>query len=179
VLSGHFSGASWSWDRTRLLLRLGLPYWETWVADLDPNLPTAESLRPVQTLQEHCLESIDICTRDLEADPNSFVNRWTRATSALWIGHPQAPVYLHDLDVYLDASPAGPSLGYFQDARNILTCPALCERLGDLAWVLARRAVEQQPDHAKELAPLFESAGQHKHAAQLLQMAQAATRKGT
>jgi len=175
VLSGHISGASWSLDRTRLLFSLRVPYWETWVADLDPNLPTAESLRPVQTLEEHCLESIATCTRGLEADPDSFVDRWTRVTSALWIGHPQAPVYLQELDLRLGRPPLRSSAGNARAAQNILACPSLCERLEPLAFVMARRAVEQQPGHAKELAPMFEGTGQHEHAAQLLQIAQADT----
>ena len=179
VLSGHISGASWSLDRTRLLLGLRLPYWEAWVADLDPNLSTAESLRPVQTLEEHCREAMATCTRDLEADPESFVNRWTRAASALWIGHPQAPVYLQELDLYLGQPPVRPSLRNAGAAQNILAYPSLCERLGPLAWVLAHRAVEQQPSHAKELAPLFELIGQREHAARLRQIAQTDTLKGS
>jgi regulation of enolase protein 1 (concanavalin A-like superfamily) len=43
---------------------------------------------------------------------------------------------------------------------------------------MARRAVEQRPGHAKELAPLFDSIGQHEHAARLLQVAQAHTLEG-
>jgi len=179
VLSGHFGGASWSPDRTRLLIHVGKPYWEVWIADLDPNLPTAESLKPVQTLEEHCLESIEVCTRDLEVIPDSFVDQWTRATSALWIGHPQAPVYLQALDVRLGRPPFRRSALNCGAARRILAHPALRERLGDLAWVLARRAVEQQPSHAGELAPLFESAGQHEHAARLRQIAQADTLRGS
>jgi serine/threonine protein kinase len=179
VLSGHFGGAIWSLDRTRLLIRVGKPYWEAWVADLDPNLSTAESLRPAQTLEEHCLESIEICTRDLEADPDSYVDQWTRATSALWIGHPQASVYLQELDLRLGRPPFRSALDNCGAARNILAHPALCERLGDLAWVLARRAVEQQPGHAEELALQFKDIGQHEDAARLRQIAQAETLRGS
>lgn len=179
VFSGHFGGASWSRDRTRLLVRLALPFWEAWIADLDPDLSTAESLSQAQTLEEHCLESIAICTRDLEAAPNSFVARWTRATSALWIGHSQAPAYLQEMDRHL----GGPSLRRsslnFGAARNILVDPALCKRLGPMAWVLARRAVEQQPGYAEELADLFGAVGQHADATRLLQIAEALHLRGT
>jgi serine/threonine protein kinase/Tfp pilus assembly protein PilF len=179
VLSGHISGASWSQDRTQLLIHVGKPYWEAWVADLDPNLSTVESLRPVQTLEEHCLDSIEICTRDLEADPDSFVDQLTRTTSALWIRHPQGLVYLQELDLRLGRPPFRPSARNRGAARAILTHPALCERLGDLAWVLARRAVEQQPTHAEELVPPFERIGQHERAARLQQIAQADTLRGS
>lgn len=178
VLSGHFSGAVWSPDHTRLLISVGKPFWEIWVADLDPALSTAESLGPAQTLEEHCLESIATCTRDLDVDPGSFVNRWTRAISALWIGHPQTPAYLEEIDLHLGRPPFRPSLSNCHSARNILVHPALYERLGDLAWILARRAVQQQPRHADELVPLFEGIGQHERAGQLRQIAQADTLKG-
>jgi hypothetical protein len=179
VLRGHVSGASWSRDRTRLLIHLSQPYWETWVADLDPNLPTAESLKPVQTLQEYCLEAIAMCTRDLEADPESFINQWTRATAALWIRDPNAVHYVNELDLRLGRPPIRRAVDNVGLAQIILAHPALSERLGDLAWVLARRAVEQQPDRTKDLAVLLERAGQHEHADQLLQMAQAATLRGS
>jgi tetratricopeptide (TPR) repeat protein len=171
VLSGHFGGASWSLDRTQLLIPVGEPFWEVWVTDLDPNRPTAESLEPVQTLEEHCLEAIAVATQDLEADPDSFVDQWTRTTSALWIGHPQAAVYLHELDLRLGRPPHRSSLRNYRAARNILAHPVPGERLADLAWVLACRAVQQQPGHAEEVAPLFGLRGQHERAARLRQMA--------
>jgi tetratricopeptide (TPR) repeat protein len=179
VLGGHFSGATWSPDRTRLLISLSKPYWEVWIADLDPNLSTAESLKPVQSMEEHCMESIAICTRDLEVDPDSFVDQWTRTTSALWIRHPKAPIYLKELDLRLGRPPFRRSLSNCFEAKNILVHPVLYERLGDLAWILARRAVEQQPTHVGELAPLFEGIGQHEHAARLRQIAQVDTLRGS
>jgi len=178
VLSGHISGASWSPDRARLLIHLNQPYWEIWVADLDPNLPTAESLKPVQTLEEHCVESVATCARDLEVDPESFVNRWTRTSAALWIGEPQALAYLQDLDLALDRRPAVPSDDRMR-ALHILRYSELCQRLGPLAWVLARRAVEHQAGYAIELAAEFDRTGQREHAAQLRQMAQATMPKGS
>jgi tetratricopeptide (TPR) repeat protein len=178
VLSGHFGGASWSLDRTQLLIPLGKPFWEVWVADLDPDVSTADSLRPVQTLEEHCLEAIAVCTKDLEADPDSCADRWTRAASALWIGHPEAPVYLEELDLRLGRPPLRPSFRNCRSARNILAHPVLGERLADLAWVLARKAVQQQARHAAELAPLFERHGQHERAAGLWQLAQGKSRGG-
>jgi serine/threonine protein kinase len=179
VLSGHFGGASWSPDRTRLLISLSEPYWEIWVAELDPNLSTAESLGRVQTLEEHCLEAMTTCTRDLEVAPGSFVDQWTRTVSALWIGHPKAPEYLRTLDLRLRRPPVRASHLNRNAAQNILKYSTLYERLGDLAWVLARRAVEQQPDHAQELVPLFERIGENQHAARLLNLAQTDTARGS
>jgi len=178
VLGGKITGASWSADRTRLLIHLSRPYWEVWVADLDPRLSTAESLKPVQTLEEHCLEAIATSTRDLEAAPDSTVDRWTRTTAALWIGHPQAPVYLQDLDLALDRRLAVPTDDRMR-ALHILSYPELCERLEPLAWILARRVVEQQAGYAVELAAAFDRAGQHEQAAWLRRLAQANMPKGS
>jgi len=77
------------------------------------------------------------------------------------------------LDLRLGRPPFRLSLRNYRAAQNILAHPVLCERLADLAWVLARRAVQQQPGHAEEVAPLFEHQGQHERAARLRQMAQA------
>ena len=182
VLSGKISGATWSPDRTRLLIHLSEPYWETWVADLDPDLPTAESLKPVRTLEEHCQEAVAVCTRDLEAAPDSMVDRWTRAFAALWIRHPQAPDYLQELDLRLDQP--GVALydhpyDYLGQADHLLSYQGFCERLEPLAFILARRAVERQAGYASELVPTFDRIGQHEHAAQLRRLAQADAPKGS
>jgi serine/threonine protein kinase/tetratricopeptide (TPR) repeat protein/regulation of enolase protein 1 (concanavalin A-like superfamily) len=178
VLNARISTASWSQDRTRLLLHLSQPYWEIWVADLDPELPTAESLKPVQTLQEHCREAIATSNRDLEVDPESTVSRWTRTAAALWIGHPQAPAYLQDLDLALDRRAAVPSDDQMR-ALHILRRPELCQRLEPLAWILARWVVEHQASYAVELAAEFDRVGQREHAAQLRQLAQVNMPKGS
>ncbi len=172
LLPGHFGGASWSRDRKRLLIRLSPMFGEAWIADLDPNLSTAESLKPVQTFQQHCQECIVTYTRDLEAAPDAFVSHWARATAALWIGDPQAADYLQELD----HTPLKQSSRYVHAAQDILLHPALYQRLAPLAWVLARRAVEQQPGYANDLAPAFERQGQYEHAARLRQMAQTGPR---
>jgi len=171
VLSGKMSGASWSPDRTRLLIGVSEPYWETWIADLDPNLSTAQSLRPVQTLEEHCLEVIALCTRDLEAAPDSMVDRWTRTAAALWIGHPQAPAYLQDLDLALERRGDLP-YDYVIGAHYILDTPGLCDRLEPVAFILACKAVERQGGYSIELLPAFDRLEQNEHAAQLRQLAQ-------
>ncbi len=171
VLRGKLGGASWSPDRTRLLLRVSEPYWETWVADLDPNLSTAQSLRPVQTMEEHCQEVVAICTRDLETAPDSMVDRWTRTAAALWIGHPQAPAYLQDLDLALERRGDLP-YDYITGAHYILDTPGLCARLEPLAFVLACRAVERQGGYSIELLPTFDRLGQNEHADRLRQLAQ-------
>jgi Tol biopolymer transport system component len=60
---------SWSPDGARLAFCLGAPYFEIWAADLDPKLPTPETLGPSQTCEEHFREMVSHYTRRIEADP--------------------------------------------------------------------------------------------------------------
>jgi hypothetical protein len=70
VFDSQNMAASWAPNKkTKLALHLGPPYFEIWSADLDPNIPTIESLSPVRTLNEHYEEMIAIYTRRIEADP--------------------------------------------------------------------------------------------------------------
>jgi len=69
VLSGRITVASWALDAMKLVFSLGPPYYEIWVADLDPNVPTVDSLGPGQTLEQYHQEMVSLCTRRIEADP--------------------------------------------------------------------------------------------------------------
>jgi serine/threonine protein kinase/Tol biopolymer transport system component len=69
VLSGQIVSASWSVKATGLAFCLGPPYYEAWVARLDPNVSTVEALGAGRTLQEHYQEMVRLYTRRIEADP--------------------------------------------------------------------------------------------------------------
>jgi serine/threonine protein kinase/Tol biopolymer transport system component len=58
VLSGQITAASWTMDRTKLALSIGPPFWEIWVADLDPNTSTVESLGPGRTIEQYYQEMV-------------------------------------------------------------------------------------------------------------------------
>jgi serine/threonine protein kinase/Tol biopolymer transport system component len=80
VLGGQvrIRSGSWAPDRTRLVLRLSPPYYEIWIADLDPNVSTIDALGPGQTLEEHYRDMVRLSTRRIEADPqdpNAYYRR--------------------------------------------------------------------------------------------------------
>jgi serine/threonine protein kinase/Tol biopolymer transport system component len=79
VFSGQITCASWKPDGTALDFTLGPPYNEIWIADLDPNVPTVESLGPARTLEDHHREMVDHYTRDIEHDPQDAVGFLHRA----------------------------------------------------------------------------------------------------
>jgi len=69
VLNGQIGNSCWSSKGTKLALSIGLPYFEIWTADLDPNVSTIEALGPVQTPDEHIREMLEFYSRRIEADP--------------------------------------------------------------------------------------------------------------
>ena len=59
MLGGPIMGVgSWAPDGTKLVFHLIRPYYEIWVADLDPSVPTIEALDPDRTLEEHLAEKL-------------------------------------------------------------------------------------------------------------------------
>ncbi len=79
VLSGQVTGASRSPDKTKMLFSLGPPYFEIWMADLDPNLSTVEALGPGRTLEEHYQEMVRFYTRRIQIDPGNVISYLSRA----------------------------------------------------------------------------------------------------
>jgi len=80
VFSGQITCASWRKpDATALDFTLGPPYNEIWIADLDPNVPTVESLGPARTLEEHHREMADHYSLAIENDPQDAVGFLHRA----------------------------------------------------------------------------------------------------
>ncbi|MCL5280590.1 MAG: DUF1349 domain-containing protein [Planctomycetes bacterium] len=162
-----------------MLISLGSPYFETWVADLDPNLPTATALGPAQSLAEHCRECIATCTRRLEAEPNNVTGHLARAAAALWLDHNEVPAYLSRLEsgLALGQLRLSPTTAYM-NAQWILVCPALRDRLLPLALVLGRRAA-QDTACARDLAHMLNHMGRHEEAVRLWPVAADAVPKGS
>jgi serine/threonine protein kinase/Flp pilus assembly protein TadD len=77
VLSGRIGWSSWSrpdmsrfaFQRTYGKLHRGI-----WVADLDPNVSTTETLGPGRTVEQHYQEMISLYTRRIETDPEDQGN---------------------------------------------------------------------------------------------------------
>jgi serine/threonine protein kinase/Tol biopolymer transport system component len=79
VFSGQITCASWKPDGMALDFTLGPPYNEIWIADLDPHVPTTESLGPARTLEDHHREMVDHYSRVIENDPQDAVGFLHRA----------------------------------------------------------------------------------------------------
>jgi hypothetical protein len=59
MLDGPIMGVgSWAPDGTKLVFHLVRPYYEIWVADLDPSVPTIEALDSGRVLKEHSAEKL-------------------------------------------------------------------------------------------------------------------------
>ncbi len=69
--------------------------------------------------------------------------------------------------------------GYHMQARHILAYPELWERLGDWAWLVARKAGEHHPGYATRLVAGLEHRGAHERADQLRRLAEANTPVGS
>jgi len=91
VLEGPIWASSLAPDGTQLVFNLEAPYFEIWVADLDPDAGIVESLRPGLTLEEHYQEELALYTQRIEANPEDansyflraqFHGRWGNRTSA-------------------------------------------------------------------------------------------------
>ncbi len=87
VLSGQITAASWASDGSELTFSLGAPFFEIWIADLDPNISTIESLSPGRTPEQHCQEMVELYTDRVTADPEDAESYLHRA---------QYHHYLHD-----------------------------------------------------------------------------------
>jgi tetratricopeptide (TPR) repeat protein len=82
ALSGSFGWCSWSPPDTSKIA-IGRVYrdlhHEIWVANLDPNIPAAESLGPGRTVEEHCHEMADLYTRKISFEPEEAGHYLMRA----------------------------------------------------------------------------------------------------
>jgi Tol biopolymer transport system component len=99
VLSGQITTASWAPDGTKLSFSLGPPFFEIWVASLDPNMSTIEALGPGGTTEDHYQEMVNHCTRIIEADPEDAENYRRRAMYYDYLHNEEQK--LADLDKYV------------------------------------------------------------------------------
>jgi Tol biopolymer transport system component len=79
ILDGEVDIGSWSPEGTKLVFTLGPPFFEVWIADLDPNASIVAGLGPAQTIDEHYQELADLWTRRIAADPANASNYAHRA----------------------------------------------------------------------------------------------------
>ncbi len=172
VLDGQITAVSWSRDKTKLLLSLGPPYFEIWVADIDPNLPTAKSLGPVRTKEEILLDWIDTASRKLELDPNQLAEHWARAAAALWIGDDRASQYIQEMGRAIDRQPGMIDQCWWW-AKNTIARPAVNNRVLPLTLMMTRKAVEQKPIYTRDFALTLYRLGRYEEATHYWQISEA------
>ena len=140
--------AQWSTgDHPKLAVAFGSPLTEIWMWDLQPGASTAESFDFVQDVEAHCRWVIDTCSDILAADPTAVDMLWVKTDCALWIDHERTKEFLADFEAALkpDAYSAG---SCWQFCNLVLkSAPEIQERLMPMLVLLARKAVEKEPDN--------------------------------
>ena len=146
ILRGPGASACWSPDGKHLAACLGPPFFAIWLADVKADRPTSEFFDPVWTIQEHTNSLVEKFTREIETDPTLIYAYDRRAETALWAGHEQANEYLHEFDRVLNTYDASACANR---AKQILSWPPhQCERLLPFAQMLARKAIEKEPENS-------------------------------
>jgi len=145
ILRGPGASACWSPDGRHLAVCLGPPFFAIWLTDLKEGRHTSESFDPVWTLAEHTSSLVDKFTREIETDPTLVYAYDRRAEGALWAGDDKAVEYLREFDEVLTAYNA---LACANRAKRILNWPSQqCKKLLPFAQMLARKAVEKEPEN--------------------------------
>lgn len=144
VLNGGWLALSWAPDSSKIALTMGTVL-EIWQKDIEPGVPTVASFDSVRTIEEHCLDSMERLKRWNPMDPALVHLHYLRVDCALWMGHPKAAEYLQQFE---QALPPYNAADCAREARWMLDAtPELRDRLLPLALLLARKAVEKEPEN--------------------------------
>jgi tetratricopeptide (TPR) repeat protein len=145
---------------------------EIWQVDLEPGFPTVASFDSAHTTEEHCLDLMEQLNRWIALEPAFVHVHYLRADCALWMDHPKATEYLQQLE---QALPPYNAANCTREAQRMLNAtPELRDKLLPLALLLARKAVEKEPENADFLRTLGEAlcyTEDREHAEMILQKA--------
>jgi serine/threonine protein kinase len=178
VLTGQIISATWSCDKKKMLLSLGPPYFEIWVADLDPNLSTADALGPARDVNEALLEYIEASNRELEVDPNQLLIQWERTAVALWIGDDRASTYLDQMGQAIDRLPDQIGICHWS-AKGTFGRPEVNKHVLPLTLLLVRKVVEKDPRYARDFVFDLLKAGQREEAVRLWNLSETIAPNGS
>jgi tetratricopeptide (TPR) repeat protein len=141
----------WAPDSRKMALTLGVLI-EIWQVDLEAGVPTVASFDSVQAIEEHCVDLMEQYNHWIAMDPAFVHAQYLRADCALWMDHPKAAEYLQQFEQVL---PPYNAADCAHEARWMLDAtPKLRDRLLPLALLLARKAVEKEPENADFLRTL-------------------------
>jgi len=151
VLNRNWMTSPWAPDSSKMALTLA-PVLEIWQVDLKPGIPTVASFDSVQTIEEHCLDLMERVNHWIATDPPLVHGHYLRADCALWMDHPKAAEYLQQFEQALSPYNAADCA---REAHRVLNAtPELRDKLLPLALLLARKAVEKEPENADFLRAL-------------------------
>jgi serine/threonine protein kinase len=140
--------ARWSGGaHPKLAVAFGMPLSEIWMWDLKPGVGTAASFASVQTVAEHCRTDIERCNEILAVDPNYVDMHYLRVYYALWIGHEKTEEFLKEFDAAMkpECYSAGSCASFC--ALVLRSVPEIQRRLMPMVLLMARKAVEKEPDN--------------------------------
>ncbi len=145
-LSGSFGWCSWSPpDGSKIAIGrvYGELHHEIWVANLDPNIPTAESFGPGRTVEEHCQEMVDYYTRRINFDPEIAGHYLSRAECYMYLDDREKA--FADLEKYV-GDPSRIANAYNDLAWILVAGPSVKLRDHTSVVELARKAVQAVPE---------------------------------
>jgi len=147
MLNGHFLSAAWSPDRSRMAIVTGPPHIEIWLAEIDPNQSTAEALGDGATVEQHCRELIEYYSHGVTSEPSYIDSHLRRTDAALWIEDSRAAKFLRELERSFQCT-LFEAAGCIGRAEAILSGPPeMRNKLLPMALLLARKAVEKEPEN--------------------------------
>ncbi|MFC1604523.1 protein kinase [Planctomycetota bacterium] len=150
VMDGMYMTCSWSPDDSKLALSI-MPS-EIWVVQLESDVPTVVSFDTMQTLDDQYQDFIERINQVLAMDPTYMRAHYVRTYSALWMDHSQANEYLKQFDAILSPYNAADCI---KEAKWMLNGTSeLRDKLLPLALLLARKAVEKEPENVDFLKTL-------------------------
>ncbi len=154
VLDRWWMTSRWAADSSKMALTLGV-LMEIWLVDLEPAVSTVASFDSVQTIEEHCFDVMERLNHWIAMDPALVRTHYLRADYALRMGHEKAAEYLQQ---FAQALPPYNAADCAHEARWMLDAtPELRDRLLPLALLLARKAVEKEPENVSFLRTLGEA----------------------
>jgi serine/threonine protein kinase len=148
IMDFYATTARWSGgDHPRLAIAFGMPLTEIWMCELKPGASTAESFDFVQTVEQHSRWAIDILSHMLTMDPDFVDLHYMRTDWALWIGHERTQEFLEEFDAAMKPEHYSASSCAAFCALVLRSVPEIQKRLMPMLLLLARKAVEKEPDN--------------------------------
>jgi hypothetical protein len=158
VMGLYATTARWSGgEHPKLAVAFGMPLTEIWMCELKPGASTAESFDFVQTVEEHCRWATDLCSHMLTMDPGFVDLHYMRTDWALWIGHQRTQEFLEEFDVAMKPEHYSANSCAAFCSLVLRSVPEIQKRLMPMILLMARKAVEKEPEHVDFLKTLGEA----------------------